>query len=185
MAAGQCDDFVIEAVGLELLQNAERELGEKGHVVFRIDDQRLPRPAGELLEIRHGADGAPKRSKTLDVDLRFQAFANVARRLAVPDDVSKVCRGVIEGGDSNAGIVSGGKKRVTGTEAGADNSKAVVTLRLQLIEAATNVDGALAAGVERATDVSGDGVVGAADFGGHANVVIRHAEPQNRDAKQV
>ena len=60
-----------------------------------------------------------------------------------------------------------------------------VALLLQPVEAAANIDHALAHGIERAANVGGDGVVGAADFRRHADIVIRHGHPQHGDAQHV
>ena len=92
---------------------------------------------------------------------------------------------MIEGGHANARIVRGGKKCITGSQAGAHDAQPAVSLLLQPIQAAANVHHRLAARVERAPDVGGHRVVGAARLRRHANVVIRHAQAQHRDAHQV
>ena len=44
------------------------QFGQKSQIIFRIDDQRLPRPPRELLEIRHGTDGQPGLPQALQVN---------------------------------------------------------------------------------------------------------------------
>jgi len=56
---------------------------------------------------------------------------------------------------------------------------------LEPIQAGADVDYGLAAGIEGASDVGGDGVVGAAGLGGHADIVIGHAEAEYGDAQHV
>ena len=92
---------------------------------------------------------------------------------------------MIEGRDADARIMRGGDKCVTRSQTGADNSELVVALLFEPIETAAHIDDALAHGIESAADVGGDCIIGAADFGGHANIVIGHAQPQHRDAEQV
>ena len=82
-------------------------------------------------------------------------------------------------------IVSGREKGVAGAQAGAQNAQAVVSLLLEPVQAATDVNHSLTTGVERAADVGGDCIVGTMSVGRHADIVIRHAQAQNRDAHQV
>src|SRR5208282_4707303 len=48
-----------------------------------------------------------------------------------------------------------------------------------------DVENTLAGSVQRAADVGGDGVVSALDLGGHADVVIGHAQAENSNAEEV
>ena len=73
----------------------------------------------------------------------------------------------------------GSDECVTGAQAGSDNSELVIALLLEPIETAAHIDYALAHRIESAANVGGDGVIGAADLGGHADIVIGHAQPQN------
>ncbi len=145
----------------------------------------LRRPAGELIEVGHGTDGEPGLAQGFEIDVGFDSLADVAGGLSVPYDVGDVGGGVVEGGDANAGIVGGGDEGVTGTQTGADDSELAVALLLEPIEAAADVDDALADGVEGAAEVGGDSVIGAADLGGHADIVIGHAQPKDGDAQHV
>ena len=90
---------------------------------------------------------------------------------------------MIESGHADARVVGGGEKGIAGTEAGAHDAETAIALLLEPVEATTRVNHALAAGVERAADIGGDGVVGAAGLRGHANVVIGHAQPQHGNAQ--
>ena len=115
----------------------------------------------------------------------FQPLADVARGLPVPNHVGKVSRGVIKRRHLNSRIMRGGNKRIARSEARADDAEPVVTLRFQPVETAAHIDHALAHRIERASNVGGDGIVGAVDLRRTANIVIRHGEPQHRDAHPV
>ena len=56
---------------------------------------------------------------------------------------------------------------------------------LEPVEAAADIDHALAHGIERASDVGGNGIVCAANLSGHADIVIRHAQAQDCNIQQV
>src|SRR5437879_8660641 len=99
--------------------------------------------------------------QALRINLRFEPSANMARRLPVPDHIGEVRGRMVEGRYPNTRIMRGGKKRVTGTQAGADNAQPVIALFLQPIEAAANVHHPLACCVQGSTDVSGDSVISA------------------------
>ena len=103
----------------------------------------------------------------------------------MPDDVRDPCGRMIEGSYPDAGIVGSGKKGIARTEAGADDAELRVTLLLQPVEAATGIDHALAAGIESTADVGGDGVVGAVNFGGAADIVIGQGQAQDGNAQPV
>ena len=92
---------------------------------------------------------------------------------------------MVEGVDADARVVGAGQEGVAGAEAGAEHAEVLVALLLKPVEAAADVDDGLAAGGERAADVGADGVVGALQLGGAANVVVGHGEPQGRDAHLV
>src|SRR5437868_12556564 len=92
---------------------------------------------------------------------------------------------MIEGRDTNSGIVRGRQKRITRTEAGANNSQPCVTLLLQPIEATANVNDALPAGIECPANVCRYCIIGALDLRRTANVVIRHAQAENGNIEQI
>ena len=92
---------------------------------------------------------------------------------------------MVEGVDAEARIVGAGKICVAGAEAGSQNAEVLVALVFKPVETAADVDNRLTAGHERAADVGADGVVGTLHFGGPANVVIGHGEPQRRDSHAV
>jgi len=56
---------------------------------------------------------------------------------------------------------------------------------LQPVEATTNVNDALANGVERPADIGGKRVIGAANLSGHANVVVGHRQAEDGNAQKV
>ena len=53
VSAGKHHGFVVQAVPLEFVHYLPRKLRKKRQIILRINDQRLLRPAGILLEIRH------------------------------------------------------------------------------------------------------------------------------------
>src|SRR5262249_45177968 len=107
----------------------------------------------ELLEVNHGTDGEPEPTQPIQINRGFDSLANVPRGLTMPHDVGEIGRCVIEGSSSNTGIVRACNKCIAGTEAGSDHAELLVPLLLQPIEAAPDIDDALADGVERAPDV--------------------------------
>src|SRR4029079_1688349 len=110
MAARQDHDFVVKSVTFELRYRIARKPRQKSHVVLRVNNEGLLGPAGKLFEIRNRTDAAPQRAQPVEVNLRFETLADVARGLPVPDHVRDVGRGMIESRHANAGIVRGGKK---------------------------------------------------------------------------
>ncbi len=78
-----------------------------------------------------------------------------------------------------------GEKCVAGAEAGAQHAEVLVALLLKPVEAAADIDHRLAAGGDGAADVGADGVVGALQLRGPANVVVGLGEAQRRDAHAV
>src|SRR5579872_3506386 len=105
--------------------------------------------------------------------------------LSMPYDVSNVSRCVIECCDLNTRVVRGGKKGVAGAEACAYDAKPAIALGLKPIQAATNIDHRLPAGVERATYIGRDSVIGAQNFWRRSNVVVGHAQPQDRNPQKI
>lgn len=81
---------MVQSTPLELVDGVTGELGKKRQIVAGINNERFLRPARELIEIGHGADRAPELAQAVEIDMRLDAFANVARGLAVPDDVRHV-----------------------------------------------------------------------------------------------
>src|SRR6185312_2187834 len=98
--------------------------------------QRLSRPAGKLLEVRHGTDCRPQIAQAVQINLIFHPGADVARGLARPDNVGKISGGVVKSRNANARIMRGGKEGIARSEACAENAELTVTLLLQPVEAA-------------------------------------------------
>src|SRR5439155_18078289 len=94
-------------------------------------------------------------------------------------------RRVIEGGHADARIVRGGDECVTGTEARTGYAQSAVALLLEPIEAATDIHHTLASCIQRASDIGRDCIIRAPDFRRHADVMIWHAQPQNRDSQPI
>lgn len=153
VAAGEHDYFMVQPMADELLNYSSRKFGKESKVVFRVYNQRFFWPAGKVPEIRYGADGAPQIPQPVEVNLRFQSFTDVTRRLPVPNNIRNVCGGVIERCYLNARIMRCGKERIAGTQARANDSKSIEALLFQPIETATDIDHCLAASIERAADV--------------------------------
>ena len=103
----------------------------------------------------------------------------MARRLADPNHVGKISGGVVEDVDANARIVRAGQKGITRTQAGAEDAELGVSLLCQPIEATADVSDGLAGSVNGACHVRADGIIGAGELGGPADIVIRHAQPQH------
>src|SRR5205809_5198148 len=103
----------------------------------------------------------------------------------MPGHVRNVGRRMIEGRDLDSFVMRGGQKRVAGTEAGAEDSQLRVSLLLKPIEAAADIEYTLARGVERASYVCRNCVVGALNFCRTANIVIWHAQAQHGNSKPV
>src|SRR3954471_24159062 len=115
----------------------------------------------------------------------LDAFADMTSGLACPDDIGEIGGGVVEGIHLQAFIMGAGDEGVTGSEASAEHAKLFIALRFEPIETATNIDDSLASGREGASNVSGDGIISALEFAWLADVVIRLAQAQCRDAEPV
>ena len=122
MTAREDRDSVIEPAALKFPYHLPGELGEKGQVVLGIDDQRLARETGELIEIRHRTNGRPKPAQSVKINRWLKTLADVARGLPMPDYVGKVGRGVIEGGDLDPSIVGCAEEGITRAKAGSYDS---------------------------------------------------------------
>src|SRR6202049_1854292 len=92
---------------------------------------------------------------------------------------------MIERRHPNARIMCGSNECVARAETCTYDSELTVALLLQPIEAASNVDHALAHGVKRAADIGGDGLIGPLYLRRHADVVIRHAQSQDCYPEQI
>lgn len=51
VAAGKRNHLVVETVVLEFPHHLSREFGKEREIVFRVNNERFPRPAGELLKV--------------------------------------------------------------------------------------------------------------------------------------
>ena len=118
-------------------------------------------------------------------DRRSKRGADVAGALSGPYHVAECHGGVIEGADLKARIHRGGDEGVAAAEAGAEDAELLVALLLEPVDAAADVDDGLAAGRDGAADVGADGVVGALELGGAADVVVGLGETQGRDAEAI
>src|SRR5438552_1453911 len=90
---------------------------------------------------------------------------------------------MVEGVDSNTRIVGTGQTGIAGSQAGPDDSKALVALRFQPIVTAAHIDYGLTRGIYSAGNVRRDGVVRSLELGGHAVIVIRQADTKSGDAE--
>src|SRR5437016_6742132 len=185
VTTGQDHDSMIQMMRCEFTDHLARKLGKKSQIVVSVNDQRLLAIPRELVEIDHRADREPELAQAFEVDGGFDPLANVASGLTVPDYVGKVGGRVIKSGGPNARIVRAGNEGVAGAEARPDQAELVVALLLEPVEAAADIDHALAHGIERASDVGGNGIVCAANLSGHADIVIRHAQAQDCNIQQV
>src|SRR5450432_821583 len=130
-----------------------------------------------MLEVRHGAHRKPSLTQTVEIDLLLDSLPDMACRLPMPHYVGNICRCMIERSNAQPRLMRRGDEGIARPQARAHDAELAVALRFEPVDATANVDNALAHGVERASNVGGDGVVGASDLGGHANVVVRHREP--------
>ena len=105
--------------------------------------------------------------------------------LAGPCDVAEPGGGVVEGADLEAWIEGGGDEGVAGAKRGAEDSELLVALLFEPVDAAADVDYGLSTGLGGAADVGADGVVGALELGGAANVVIGLGEAECGDSEVV
>src|SRR5258708_22364124 len=118
-------------------------------------------------------------------DCVFGGGADVACALAGPDCVGEKGGGVVEGADLEARVEGGGDEGVTTSKRGAEDAKLFVALRFEPVDAAADVDDGLAAGFGGAAYVGADGVVGAFELGGAADVVVGLGEAETGDAEAV
>src|SRR4051812_27137993 len=151
-----------------------------------MDDQCFARGGGgESIHERDRADRGPYLPELILRHDRLKRRANVTRALAGPYNVAECHGRMIEGADLKTRIHRGGDEGVAGTEAGAEDTKLLVTLLLEPVEAATDVHDRLAAGGDGAAQVGADGVVGALELNWTADVMVGLGEAQGRDAEAV
>src|SRR5215470_1885493 len=103
----------------------------------------------------------------------------------MPDDIRKIRRGMVEPGHFDSYIVRGGDECVARTQTGANNPQLSVTLLLQPVEAAADIEHALARRIERTPYVRRNCIISAANLGRPSNVVIGHAEPQHGNPEAI
>ncbi len=141
---------------------------------------------GEAVHVGHGADDGEDLA---DLVLReaglLEGGADVAGALAGPYDVSEPGGGVVEGADLEALVEGRGDEGVAAAEAGAEDAELLVALGFEPVDAAADVDDGLTAGLGGAAYVGADGVVGALELCGAANVVVGLGEAEAGDAEAV
>ena len=141
---------------------------------------------GEALHVGHGADDGEDFADLILCEAGvLEGGADVACALAGPDDVAEPGGGVVEGADLEAGVEGGGDEGVATAEGGAEDAELFVAMLLEPVEAAADVDDGLTAGLGGAADVGADGVVGALEFGGAADVVVGLGEAEAGDAEAI
>ena len=140
----------------------------------------------EAVHVGHGADDGEDLADLILIEAcLLEGGADVAGALAGPDDVAEPGGGVVEGADLEARVEGGGDEGVAASEAGAEDAELLVALLLEPVDAAADVDDGLAAGFGGAAYVGADGVVGALEFGGAADVVVGLGEAEAGDAEAV
>src|SRR5215467_6718649 len=103
----------------------------------------------------------------------------------MPDDIRKIRRGMVEGSHFDAYIVGGGDECVARTQTGANNPQLFVALLLQPVEAAADIEHALARRIERTANVCRNCIISSPNLGRPSNVVIGHAEPQHGNPEAI
>src|SRR5947209_6679907 len=78
-------------------------------------------------------------------------------------------------------IVGTGDECITRSQTGTEDSEALAALLLEPVETTTNIDHALAAGIEGASNIRGNGIVAALEFRRPADVMVGLAQPQRGD----
>lgn len=186
VAAGEDFGDVVDVVEVEVSEDVERELAEEGEVVGGVDDEDAFGVGGELPHVGQGADGGEDLADLILVEAGLlEGGADVAGGLAGPDDVAELGGSVVEGADAEAGVHGGGDKGVAGAEGGAEDAELGVPLLFEPVEGGADVNDGLAAGGDGAADVRADGVVGALELGGPADVVVGLGEAEGGDAEAV
>src|SRR5205807_560275 len=136
----------------------------------------------ETREIRSGANYGPVMPQLVLAHLVAESAAHVLRGEAGPYDIGEVHGYVVEDAGSNARIVGGGDERNAGPEAGSEDANPGISARCKPVEAGAGIDNRLARGVDSASDVAGDVVVGALEPLRFSLCVIRHRHAERADA---
>jgi len=151
-----------------------------------VDDEDSLGLGGEAVHVGHGTDDGEDLADLIMREASLlEGSADVSGALASPDDVSKPGGGVVEGADLKALVECGGDEGVAAAEAGAEDSEVLITLLFEPVDAAANVDDGLTACFGGAAYVRTDGVVGALEFGGAADIVVGLGEAETGDAEAV
>ena len=160
MTTGQDLGDEIDAVMLKVRQHVQRELAQECEVVGRVDDENTLWIRSKPLHIDHWANAQEHLS---DLALRkpclFKSGADVPCTLPSPCNISKPGRRMVEGADSQAGIMSGCDKGIAGPQARSKNAELRIAQGLKPVKTAADVYDSLPACGNGASYVCADGVV--------------------------
>lgn len=136
-----------------------------------------------MFDIGERANRQPVTPQIFERQMRLNAFADVARRNAVPDDIREVAGNVIEHTDVNQRFVHKRQERGARTDARADDADALKAFGGKPPDGGARIECGLANRLNRAPDVRADEVIGARQFRRAARFVIRQSQTQGGDAE--
>src|SRR5579863_9993605 len=87
MAAGHDDQLVIDAPFAHMLQHLAREFRQKSRVISGVEKERTLVHLRKMVHVMDGAYAIPGGAETVKVDLALNAFADMTRREAGPDNI--------------------------------------------------------------------------------------------------
>ena len=169
---------MIHAGFANLINDGTGKLRQKGGVVFGVDEQRFARRGGVLGNVIGRTNALPNFPQLFNGYVAFQRFLYMQCGKSRPNHIGKVVGTVVEYIHFQAPIMSCGKIRIAGTQAGPHNANAFITLLFQPIHQAPDVNDGLPGGINGAGNVAGYGIVGTLSFRRQPKIVIRQAHPQ-------
>ena len=176
-------ELVFDSATPELVDEHFREVDGERQIVTRVHEEQAL--VAHAVEVRVRRDWHPDAPEALQVDVTVEPLPDMVGGEARPHDVGKVRRDVIEGSCPQPRLVRGRQHRQARAQARAENADRLVALRGEPLDAAPGVEHCLPAHLRGPADVRADDVVGAPQFGRHAVVVIREAEPKRADLEAV
>jgi hypothetical protein len=180
VAARHFYQFKIDLPEPHLFDHLSGKFRQECSVAIPINKERFFVLARVFVQKSIRRNHLPGITQLIELDMAMQSLADMVRRKASPDHISKNKREKIEYIRAQPFVMSASQKRIAGAQACSDNPKAFITLSLQLVQAGAGVNNGLARRVHSPGYIRRNSVVRAVQFGRHAHVMIGKAEPQSR-----
>src|ERR1700722_6688313 len=134
----------------------------------------------------HRTNSGPERTHALLRESSlFEGLPDMPRALPGPNDIAYRRRSVIEGIHPQPPVVRAGEKSISASKDRAQHPELLVSLALQPIQAAANIDHRLPCRRERPPDIRTHRIIRPLQFRRPTDIVVRLRQSQSRDAEPV